>query len=215
MTLVEDYPANIAALLMNGSIDIGLVPVAIIPKLANHYVIGNHCIAATKAVASVCLFSNVPLQEIDTIILDYQSKTSIALCKLLCSAYWRITPKFEAASQNYINEIGGTAAAVVIGDRAFLLKNKFAFEYDLASEWIAFTALPFVFAAWVANKKISEQFITQFDALQMVGLNNLPAVIAENPYTNYNLHKYYTENISYTFSTDKYAGMKKFLSLIV
>ncbi|HMC87121.1 MAG TPA: MqnA/MqnD/SBP family protein, partial [Chitinophagaceae bacterium] len=37
LEMVEDYPASIAAMLLNDEIDIGLVPVAIIPRLKEHY----------------------------------------------------------------------------------------------------------------------------------------------------------------------------------
>ena len=83
MSLVLDYPSKIAAMLLNDEIDVGLVPVAIIPKLSEHYIIGDYCIGAIKQVASVCLFSEEPLAEIKTVILDYQSRTSVALAKIL------------------------------------------------------------------------------------------------------------------------------------
>ena len=34
--LVFDYPAKVAAMLLNDEIDIGLVPVAVLPKLKEH-----------------------------------------------------------------------------------------------------------------------------------------------------------------------------------
>ena len=70
--LVEEYPSKIAGMLVDGTIDVGLVPVAIIPKLAEWHIISNYCIGAEGEVASVCLFSEVPIDEIDKILLDYQ-----------------------------------------------------------------------------------------------------------------------------------------------
>jgi chorismate dehydratase len=58
------------------------VPVAIIPKMSAYHIVGNYCIGAVGEVASVCLFSDVPINEIETVILDYQSRTSVALLKL-------------------------------------------------------------------------------------------------------------------------------------
>ena len=81
--LVIDYPANVAKLLVENKIDIGLIPVAAIPLLREHYIISDYCIGCDGEVASVCLFSQVPINEIETILLDYQSKTSVALLQLL------------------------------------------------------------------------------------------------------------------------------------
>src|SRR5438309_6104982 len=73
--LIEDYPAKIAQLLINGQVDVGLVPVAIIPKLKEWHIVTDYCIGSEGAVASVCLFSEVPIWEIEKVYLDYQSRT--------------------------------------------------------------------------------------------------------------------------------------------
>lgn len=119
MEIIEEYPAKIAAMLLNDEIDAGLVPVAIIPKLREYYIISDYCIGAERAVASVCLFSEVPLDKTEKVILDYQSKTSVALARILIDHYWKLQVVFEDAKENFRDEIKGTTAAVVIGDRAF------------------------------------------------------------------------------------------------
>ena len=54
--LIEQYPSSIAAMLLENKIDVGLVPVAIIPKLKEAFIVTDICIGANDAVASVCLF---------------------------------------------------------------------------------------------------------------------------------------------------------------
>ena len=214
MSLVQDYPSKIAAMLLNDEIDVGLVPVAIIPKMIEHYIISDYCIGAVKEVASVCLFSEVPLTEIKTVILDYQSRTSVALAKILLEKYWKLKVEFVAATENFRDEIKGTTAAVVIGDRAFEQRTISPFHYDLAAAWIDFTGLPFVFAAWVANKKLPEAFITSFNAANNIGLQHIDAVAAENTSPFYDLKTYFTENISYDLTAEKRKGLEKFLEYL-
>ena len=60
--LVYDYPSRVAAMLMNDEIDVGLVPVAIIPKLKQAHIITDYCIGSEGEVASVCIFSELPLE---------------------------------------------------------------------------------------------------------------------------------------------------------
>jgi len=214
MEIVEEYPAKIAAMLLDNEIDVGLVPVAIIPKLKEHYIISDYCIGAESAVASVCLFSEVPLEKIEKVMLDYQSRTSVALARVLIENYWKLPVIFEDATENFRDEISGTTAAVVIGDRAFEQRKISAYKYDLAEAWIAFTGLPFVFAAWIANKKLPEDFIGEFNEANKKGLQNIDAVVAENVSPHYDLKKYYTENISYELTDKKRKGLEKFLSVL-
>jgi chorismate dehydratase len=214
MEIVEEYPAKIAAMLLTNEIDVGLVPVAIIPKLKEHYIISDYCIGAESAVASVCLFSEVPLDKIQKVILDYQSKTSVALARVLIENYWKLKVVFEEAKEDFRKEIKGTTAAVVIGDRAFEQRKISAYKYDLAEAWIKFTGLPFVFAAWVANKQLPGDFIKTFSEANKKGLENIDAVAAENVSPLYDLKTYYTENISYILTEDKRKGLQKFLSYL-
>lgn len=214
MEIAEEYPAKIAAMLLQNEIDVGLVPVAIIPKLKEHYIISDYCIGAENAVASVCLFSEVPLSEIKKVILDYQSKTSVALARVLIARYWKLQVEFEEAKEHFREEIKGTTAAVVIGDRAFEQRKISAYKYDLAEAWIEFTGLPFVFAAWIANKQLPEDFIKQFNAANEKGLKNIDIVAAENFSPYYDLKTYYNKNISYLLTENKRKGLQKFLSFL-
>ncbi len=214
MHLVEDYPARIAQMLLNNEIDVGLVPVAIIPKMQEHFIVTDYCIGAEGAVGSVCLFSEVPLERVEKVLLDYQSRTSVALARVLIKHYWKITPVLEDAKEDFREYIKGTTAAVVIGDRAFEQRRQSTYMYDLAAAWKAFTGLPFVFAAWIANKKLPKEFIEEFNQANKIGLLSIDKVVAENPYPLYDLDYYYHHNISYHLTADKRIGLDKFLSFL-
>jgi chorismate dehydratase len=209
--MLEDYPANIAAMLLNDEIDMGLVPVAIIPLLKESYIIGDYCISANGPVASVCLFSDVPIEEIDTLLLDYQSRTSVRLARILLNEYWKISPAISAATVDFRQQIKGRTAGLVIGDRAFEQHSISRFSYDLAAGWKQLTGLPFVFAAWVSNKKLSESFIQEFNEATSYGLQHLDKVVEENPFQLYDLQDYFTNNIVYKLNAESRKGMQLFL----
>ncbi len=214
LDLVIDYPANIAAALLNDQIDIGLVPVAIIPELKEHHIISDYCIAADGEVASVCLFSEVPLEQITTILLDYQSRTSVALLKILLKEHWDIQPELVNASANYEADIVGTTAGLVIGDRAFAQRLKSTYSYDLAQAWKDLTGLPFVFAAWVSNKALPQGFVDDFNRANALSLQSIDQVVAENPYDLFDLKKYYTEYINYHLTDTNAVGLQCFINKI-
>ena len=141
--LMLDYPARLATALQKKEIDIALLPVAAINRIPEAEVISDYCIGATGEVASVCLFSEVPIEEVQSIYLDYQSKTSVALTKILLREFWKTRPMLLEADENYIDNIQGKTAGLIIGDRALTLYNHFTYRYDLAAIWHAHTQRPF------------------------------------------------------------------------
>ncbi len=214
MELSMDYPAVIARQLIEGSVDVALVPVAVIPKMQEQHIISDFCIGAEGPVASVCLFSEVPLQHIKRIYLDYQSRTSVALLKLLVRDFWRLDVELVETSGDYQHLIKDHDAGLVIGDRALAQRHHSPYIYDLAEAWMRFTSLPFVFAAWVSNKPLPVEFIQEFNNANSIGIHNIPAVVAENPYPLFDLTAYYTKHISYPLTPAKRQGMQKFLGYL-
>jgi chorismate dehydratase len=212
--LVVGYPSQIAKQLQDGSIDIALLPVAAMPGIAGAHIVSDYGIAASGPVASVAIFSNVPMEEIETVYLDYQSRTSVKLAQLLLEKYWKKQVTFRQADEGYIDKISGSDAGVIIGDRALVHLHDFDYVYDLSAAWKDYTGLDFVFAAWVANKALPADFIARFNAANAAGLKHLSSVIAEHPFPYYNLHTYYTENIKFYIDENKKKGLAKFLEMI-
>jgi chorismate dehydratase len=215
MELLTDYPARLAQRLQGGEIDLALLPVAAIPGIAQARIIGNYGIAADGNVASVCLYSQVPMDEIETVYLDYQSRTSVRLARILLEKHWHKKVAYKEATEHYIDYIRGVNAGVIIGDRALQQRANFAYIYDLADGWQAFTGgLSFVFAAWVANKDLPLDFIRRFDAANAWGLAHIDEVVAGNPFPDYNLQTYYRQNIRYELTDQRKKGLQLFLEMI-
>ncbi len=209
--LLIDYPSKIASMLLEDKIDVGLVPVVIIPKMNEHYIISDYCIGSVGKVASVCLFSEVPLDKIEKVLLDYQSRTSVALLKVLIRDFWKMKVVFEDTSGDYQSRISGTTAGLVIGDRALEQRKISSFVYDLGEEWKKFTGLPFVFAAWISNKRLDGNFIKEFNKANAFGLDRIDKVVDENPYPIFDLNHYYSECISFDLDENKKKGLELFL----
>jgi len=210
--LIEDTPSQLAELLVNDEIDLGLVPVAVIPQMKEYFISSDYCIGTDTEVASVCLFSEVPLHEITKVFLDYQSLSSVALLKWLMKEYWNIDPEIiHADDDDDRKKIRGTTAGLVIGDRAFEQRKISTFIYDLASEWRSITGLPFVFAAWISNKPLPESFIRRFNEANAVGLTHIDEIVAAQNFDLFDLKKYYTLHLSYVLDERKRKGMELFL----
>jgi chorismate dehydratase len=209
-----NIPSVCATKLKTGEADLGLVPVAVIPQLDNAHIISDYCIGCEGAVKTVCIYSEVPIQKIERLYLDFHSKTSVALTKVLLKKHWKISPFLVQGTEGYIDKIGDATAGLVIGDRTIGLDKKFPFVYDLGQVWMDYTGLPFVFAAWVSNKKLPDAFIEKFNTALKSGLEHIPQLIYILPteYFEFDLKEYFTKNISYTFDDAKREGLKRFLS---
>lgn len=238
-----DIPSLCAAKLQSGEADLGLIPVAAIPQLSNPHIISDYCIGAVGAVKTVCIYSQVPIEEVETVYLDFHSKTSVQLTKILFQKYWKQAPTYistEDVTRNislsnvtrtsspshssshedteswYFDHIQGTTAALAIGDKTMGMSKKYNYTYDLAEIWHKWTGLPFVFAAWVSNKKLPDDFIEKFNEALHIGLEHIQELIYILPtqYFHFDLKEYFTKNISYNLDEAKKLGLKRFLSEI-
>lgn len=211
--LILEYPSMLAKYLREGKIDMALLPVAAMKDIDNARIVSDYCIAADGKVASVCIFSQVPMEEIKSVYLDYQSRTSVKLAEILLKQYWKKEVQFLPATENYIEYINDAKAGLIIGDRALKQLSNFNYIYDLGDAWKKYTGLPFVFAAWISNKELPNDFITQFNQANAEGLKYLAEVVAQNPVPYFNLKEYYTTHIHYVLNEQNRKGLEMFLTM--
>ncbi|MCB0704169.1 MAG: menaquinone biosynthesis protein [Saprospiraceae bacterium] len=209
-----DMPSLCASKLASGEADVGLVPVAILPKLPNPTLISDYCIGAVGAVRTVSVLGDVPLEEMTHIYLDYQSRTSVELLQVLLKKHWHLSPILLPASPGFEQLIGGKVGGLVIGDRVIELETRFAYNYDLGQAWWDFANLPFVFAAWVSTKPLPPDWVSRFNAALRDGLDEIPnlLMLLPTPHPGFDLETYFTQNISYDLDVSKRKGLGVFLN---
>ncbi|MEO6149167.1 MAG: menaquinone biosynthesis protein [Mucilaginibacter sp.] len=210
-----DIPADCAQKLIDDRADIGLIPVAAILNLPQWQIVSNYCIGANGAVNSVFIFSNTDIKDVKRLQLDPQSRTSNNLAKVLLKNYWKLTPELIIDAVDYSQSDDAATAYVQIGDRTFGKKGQYKFAYDLAQEWKIFTGLPFVFAAWVANKIISQDFMDEFNAALKYGLDSRAELFAELPHRlDFDIEDYLMHRIDFDLTSDKEEALHLFLDYI-
>lgn len=201
-----DYPRECARKVIEKEADMGIIPVAALTTLPEYHIIGDYCIGSNGAVDSVFIFSKKPIEEIETLCLDKQSRTSNGLAQILLKHYWKRDVQVLAE--------GDADAYVLIGDRTFGKKDHVPFSYDLGYYWKEMTGLPFAFAVWVSNKELPEDFKTAFNDALAKGVADPEAVIAElPPYENFDYKKYLTENLDYHLTANKRKAVDEYLRL--
>lgn len=151
-TVRFDVPAQCAALLHEQRIDIGLIP-AIEYLRGDYRIVPGVAIGSDGPVASVALFSRVPLERIDSLAIDTSSRTSVALTRILCARRWHIAPKLVPAEPDLRAMLTRAEAALVIGDPALAIDAEAdgLLKIDLGLEWQQLTGLPFVYAMWTGR----------------------------------------------------------------
>ena len=208
-------PAQAAHRLQHGLCDIAIVPVAAVPSLPYYKIVGNHCIGAVSAVASVLLCSLTPVEQVREVALDQESRTSVLLAKLLLRDYWQVSPHYLPLPSDFPNRYPQTA--VLIGDKALLHGGQYPYIYDLAEHWIRWTGKPFIFAAWVANKVLPNGFVALFDDALAYGVAHIDEAIenrADNRFSKEFAKTYLTKNIGFSLDKEKYQGLQLFWEMI-
>lgn len=210
-----DMPSDCAQKLIDDKVDIGLIPVAATLSLPQWEIVSAYCIGAVGAVNSVFIFSNCEVYDIKRIQLDPQSRSSNNLARVLLKNFWKVQPELIKDAGDYSLSTDPQTAFVQIGDRTFGKKNNYKYVYDLAEEWQKFTGLPFVFAAWIANKPIPADFITEFDKALKYGLAHRQELLKELPqHPNFDLEDYLMHKLDFELTEDKKKALYLFLDYI-
>lgn len=208
-----DYPSRCAEYFRDGHADLALVPVGALHEFSNYRIVTDYCIGCNGKVATVLLVSENPVQDLNAVFLDYQSRTSVRLIQILMRDYWRKNISFSRAEKGYEKEIKGGVGGLIIGDRAFNASREFPYVYDLGECWKKMTGLPFVFAVWVCNAGLNSEILFKLNEAFSLGLSNLGALnIRSEVLSLERIEKYFSENIDYFFDEKKWLAMKKFLN---
>ena len=203
--LSVDYPSECARKVIDHEVDMGIIPIAALAELPVYHLIGDYCIGSDGAVDSVFIFSEKPIDEIDTLLLDKQSKTSNGLAQILLKRYWK-------KDVRVVTE-GEADAYVLIGDRTFGKKQSAPYFYDLGYYWKELTGLPFAFAVWVSNKRLPDEFTSAFNQALANGVAHPEQVIPGLPvYDGFDYHTYLTENLDFHLTPEKRKAIDQYLS---
>jgi len=213
--LSQDIPADCAQKLSDKLVDVGLIPIAKLADIPNGRIISDYCIGAKEAVKTVLLMSRVPMDAISDVYLDSESRTSVNLIKVLAKNFLLKDWQWKEGPKNFPDP-NLHQSIVLIGDKTYKARQNYPFVYDLAELWFEFTGKPFVFAAWVANCDLPDDFISEFNSALSYGLHNIDAAldVYADEWQKEELKNYLTNYISYDLDREKKEGMNLFLEYL-
>lgn len=213
-----DVPAECAALLHEGRIDVGLIP-AIEYLRGDYRIVPDIAITSDGPVASVAVFSRVPVATIKTLALDISSRTSVALTRILCACKWSIAPRLIPGEPDLRAMLGRADAALMIGDPALEVEAAGEItKIDLGREWQALTGLPFVYAMWSGRDGVvSAAHIAELQAARDRGVAAIPAiarrVAGSDARRAAGVEQYLRDNLKYPLGQREIAGLRRFHAL--
>lgn len=212
-------PAECADRLASGAADIGIVPVAELPRL-NLDILRGAGIACHGAVRSILLVSRIQPEEIQTLAVDASSRTSVQLARVILQKRYGTTPELIPMEPHLDRMLAAADAALIIGDPALHLDPEHIEHevLDLGAEWTDMTGLPMVFAVWAAQKGLrSPELELAFrDSLAFGKLKIIQICeSAEERGIPYSLaYEYLTRHIVFELGEREYKGMDLFLRYV-
>jgi chorismate dehydratase len=211
-------PSTVARLLAEGGLDVGLIPSVEVQRIPGLSVLPDLCIGATAEVRSVLLVADRPLAEVRRVALDVNSRTSVALLKVLCAERWGIAPQWIDHRPEVERMLAVADAALVIGDPALKVDRERYRVIDLAAEWRALTGLPFVFAVWAVRPEVDlPDLAFYFKSSLRFGLSSLDAIVreaaAEMDLDSDLVHTYLTRNLRFFLQEPEIEGLTTYWRL--
>ena len=214
-----DVPARCAALLHEDRIDIGLIP-AIEYLRGDYRIVPGVAIGSDGPVASVAIFSRVPVTQIATLAMDINSRTSVALTRILCAQHWHISPKLTPAEPDLRAMLARADAALVIGDPALAIDadTQGLVKIDLGVEWKAMTGLPFVYAMWSGrNGACDPAHVAELNAARARGEADVARIAAVEArgdrVREQQMRRYLSDNLKYGLGDAEVGGLRRFHEL--
>jgi chorismate dehydratase len=213
-----DVPSKCAALLHEGSIDVGMIPSIEYLRGDAYRIAPGIGIVSEGPVASVALFTTTPVGRIRTIAADTSSRTSHVLLRILCLERFGIDPEFQPMAPEPELMLRRCDAALLIGDSAlFLDHERLGIEkVDLGDHWTSMTKLPFVWAFWAGRPGgLPPAGVSALIAARDAGIAASDSLAAAycGPERAARGQAYLRENIRYTLGEHEQSGLMAYYDL--
>ncbi len=213
-----DHPARLCRNLADGSLDVAFVSSFEFLSNPIYTIVDGVALASDGPVYSVVLAHMGSLEQMEEVVLDPASLTSVNLLRCLLAE--------RGLHLQFVSpEVGGeefptaTRARLLIGDHAIRFREQSTAPckfWDLGEEWKRTTGLPFVFALWLIRPEVdcAKSLAARLRARRDENLGSLDEIIAaQNDFDPEFCRFYFLECLRFGFSDAEKQGLSRFRSL--
>lgn len=187
ITLSRKVPSELLATLEDQDADLALCPVIDFQTSRTALeIVPSGAIGCNGAALTVKLFSRLPFAQPETIVVDGESHTSVALLQIVLHEMFQRRPTLVAAT--HAPENADAEALLLIGDKVIHSTpdpSVYPHQLDLGEAWKKISGMPFVFATWMTRSGIDLGGVP--DRLSSIRNDNrarLPELAAQNAAAN-------------------------------
>jgi len=228
--LAYSTPSTLADRLRYGELDAALIPTVEYFRGVGDGIVPKLCIASQGPVESMRFLVNQPFDQIQRVLVDQTSRSSVAMLRLLFHTSYRRNPDFHSYRPRPESPLIGpdgeeAEAAMVTGDWVMELPEQAAkLVVDLGEWWENTHHQPFVYAVWAFRQRpdgedISQEITDLLHVSYRVGIRGIPLICEEialaREWSENFVHDYLTRSIQYRMTADHLAGMQYFHKLCV
>jgi chorismate dehydratase len=216
-----DPPSRCAALLHEGSIDVGMIPsIEYVRGREPYCAVPDVAIVSEGPVASVAMYTRASLKDIRTIAADTSSRTSVGLLQVLCCETLGIDARFVPMAPRPEEMLRFCDAALLIGDAALFFDHDAAGlrKVDLGEQWTGMTGLPFVWAFWAGRPTaLDRETVARLVRARDDGVQASGAIADAYcaPEWAERGRRYLKENIQYGWGARELEGLRTYYDLAV
>src|SRR5262249_40367602 len=117
-------PSLCAEALRSGQADVAIIPAIEYQRMEGMVLLPGMAVAAKGEVRSILGGSRKPIEPARRIPLDTNSRSSVALVRLLAQGLWGISPEFVDMAPDPAAMLANADAALLIGDPALAVRLK-------------------------------------------------------------------------------------------
>lgn len=154
IVLAADVPSRLLAALEAGRTAVAMCPVIDYQASeAELVVVPAGAIGSDGETLTVRLFSRRPIPEVESVAVDEDSHTSVALLEVVLDGLFGRRPRLEPLGRA-VARARPPEAQLLIGDKVVSAeppRSLYPHQLDLGRAWKELTGLPFVFATWMAR----------------------------------------------------------------
>ncbi len=208
-----DHPSALCRQLAAGELDVALLSSFEYLRHPIYSVVDQIAIASDGPVFSVVLAHLGSVEELQEVVIDPASETSVNLLRCLLGERGLVPAYVEKG------EVSATRGRFLIGDQAISFREQAGEELhflDLGAAWKEQTDLPFVYALWLIRPEYAgkKEVAAALRDLARTNLARLDEIIAEQPAPDRAFARFYfRECLRFSFGETEQRGFQKFAEI--